>query len=884
MSQIDGISLFIGLYTVLNDKEEIRIQHFVQSTNHEQVALSLSQMYETMTTFNQPKPQIFYVDRCCQDRNMLEENVKSLKDNLSRPSLLELPEKVIFCDSDEAANIHANNLQQTIHSLSNGRDLYPIGFDCEWNFDLNQGGKISLVAMIQVAIPGVVYLFHLPKLKVFPPALQSIIADPLLLRVGVNVAQDLTHLQADCKIIGFPRCQGGQLRAGPFIDLRTHAKRHGINYRKGNLKELCELILNRTLNKSEDGPRTKKWWTTGRISEDMREYAALDAYSSLLIYLRISENYSPFSSASDLTIQTEGSEVSTTDPSKPFTRVKLDIFHAMKRILDCIPKKHAFQFVFAIALRDAFFIIDPTDRKKLEEYLEKDGRSFELEYNCNASKLLPHLRRAVPIKNILRPRLEQVRDKFNSPEFIDPYTKKKLLSPAALEEFENLLRHVDQDCLSDPPHMPMYYLVRVSKKTGLPTYRCIRGTSDVEGAVHQKIAYKFRAWNAGPQYANAALTILRDRHNIRASEKHRKNFPKLGHYAHFLIDYIQEFTRFIFRKQLFPWWKQTSQDTVPTETFGIVPCISKTSPYYDENINLAELEGYKPSMRYLATRMKSQIPFLPVHTKHERLLFAEAIPQYTPINGGRNAIDFEKMADHWNKGILQTNLVSFGRSPSPDGINIFRKLKEHLSFYFKEYYTSIIKRNIRKIKAEDLKNLRDLLHFETDHTFLDVGTPRPIEFLDDDVRLLHQLEETAVNEMVSHLFDDSNEEDRSDFETETSRFSSNSSSISSVSTQTIPVQITYVIPSNSSPPIDPALLQDESPNFNYVSLTNSRNIQNNPLNQAPLNAAASEIPPAGPRNRQCKLCKRRYYSPDGNTCPGGTKAACIYQDEGNIQP
>jgi hypothetical protein len=68
-------------------------------------------------------------------------------------------------------------------------------------------------------------------------------------------------------------------------------------------------------------------------------------------------------------------------------------------------------------------------------------------------------------------------------KFVDPSTKEKLLSKGALKQFDNLLRHVDRDCLSDLPDVQLYFKTRLDQN-GLQLYRIARGTSDVEGAVH----------------------------------------------------------------------------------------------------------------------------------------------------------------------------------------------------------------------------------------------------------------------------------------------------------------------------------------------------------------------------------------------------------------
>ncbi|KAI3634284.1 hypothetical protein MIR68_007888 [Amoeboaphelidium protococcarum] len=100
---------------------------------------------------------------------------------------------------------------------------------------------------------------------------------------------------------------------------------------------------------------------------------------------------------------------------------------------------------------------------------------------------------------------------------------------------------VDKGCLSDPPEIQLYYQTAIDQNR-LKTYRCIRGTIDLQGGIHQKFVGKLKTWNAGPAFADAALAIVVHRQIMRASVRNRPAFPDLGHYNHYLVGFVQQHT------------------------------------------------------------------------------------------------------------------------------------------------------------------------------------------------------------------------------------------------------------------------------------------------------------------------------------------------------
>lgn len=252
------------------------------------------------------------------------------------------------------------------------------------------------------------------------------------------------------------------------------------------------------------------------------------------------------------------------------------------------------------------------------------------------------------------------------------------------------------------------------------------------------------------------LTLLRDRHNTRASLKHRRNFPNYGHYEHYYFDFIKDLTRLIYGRDTFRWHIETTGNPNPDESFGIVPCISTKHPHYISTVSAEDISDYTSSMKYLAKRMRTIIPHLPVTTKEERQLYSLSVSFYLPEGKGDvYAIDFHAMAADWNAGTLKFKYKPPKFPSSPNGRTILRKQPEHLKSYFSTYFKGVLRKNINTANAVRLGNLKEAMRLECDVTFQEPAFSESLGYgpnvesalfqeIEQDV-LLHQLQLVGVS-------------------------------------------------------------------------------------------------------------------------------------------
>jgi hypothetical protein len=231
------------------------------------------------------------------------------------------------------------------------------------------------------------------------------------------------------------------------------------------------------------------------------------------------------------------------------TNVKLDPYHAMARIP--IPIKHSFHALAQRGLMLAIFKFDPKYVDIVSQVIQKEfGITFEEMMNVNLRWIQERVPRKIPSPSELTKNIQEWLKEFKKEKYIDSKTNKPLINKDVETAINQLLQQVRRGYLSDPVHTSLYIAKKNKDKYGLTLFRYLRGTSSLEGSVHQKVKDLLSGYNCGPEYACAALSVFRNRYNIRMSEQNRPDFPHIGHYEHYYIDLINSLTEKIYKKKV----------------------------------------------------------------------------------------------------------------------------------------------------------------------------------------------------------------------------------------------------------------------------------------------------------------------------------------------
>ncbi|KAJ3309245.1 hypothetical protein HDU76_003679 [Blyttiomyces sp. JEL0837] len=760
-STVNGQRLFRTLFTGKNEYHEVRIQNFVQSGSFDQIRQALIDHRETRDHFNQPPLKSATIDNCCQLRANFESVYPELKIGLKKVSVLPIPSnfqiKFFTSNALDSLNPALFPFVEYCRQREKGSSLKPLimSLDAEWpTHGRLKAGKVALVqiafsAKLAKSDPQIdcVYLVQLKYRHPFPEMLKELIESPSTTK----------YLREDW---------GVAAREQDYIDLGPFCKEVGVTTDgRDGLATLCLKVLGYFLPKNDE---IRLGDLSGNLSKQQREYAVLDVLAGLLIYnmacrfrshpfttpptmvksaldtatdtVTVEENndldndldpnngdsenlvlVEPQTSDDDEfydavdeneSVNISGRKSKRVKVSKKeqrinphgthFQRVLLDILHGMMRI--SLPKLHPAVSLFGRALVDAIWIMDSSDVKNVENYLASLPNKMTL-----AEKRLQDpewVRKRVCKYPRQPPEMEQAITKiiheFSKPSYNDE-NGNPLLKPDAIKELTNLIKkHIRNGCMVDPLDHPLY-IETGTDGNGLSLYDSSRGTNDDE-ATHRVLELLIQCSNGGPGYIDATLAVVRHHGNIRSSQRYRPNFPKLGHYDHFLIDQVNEIASRCFGYRIHKWWPHTSLCMATSETFGITPCVPRDQY---ETITLKDVEGYSPFYKVIALKTKAKVPLLPVHTNEEFSLFWRNVSFYTgseideSLRTKGGGFDAKKMCLDWNSGVLPMNR---GLVPSYER-QIFRKVEEHMENAYKLYLKALSRRQMKFKNDDALKSM-----------------------------------------------------------------------------------------------------------------------------------------------------------------------------------
>ncbi|KAJ1530052.1 hypothetical protein HK096_008731 [Nowakowskiella sp. JEL0078] len=335
------------------------------------------------------------------------------------------------------------------------------------------------------------------------------------------------------------------------------------------------------------------------------------------------------------------------------------------------------------ALRDAMFVVDDNDKKKVEQVLKKIDKSYDKMLRFNPSWLWKQIKHYIPKPNELLQSVTLVFEKYVP--MLCSRTGNKLFSKVTWNEANNLLDTIRRGHFSDPPGVSFYSEIG-QDKLGLSIFHCIRGTNSLEGGIHQKIVRRFGAFNASVELAECLLVDFRNRHNLECWNKKSHWKESLWTHDIWLYDEINTQLQCIklstSEKSSIPINWVNGQDYIKSnEQFGI----SRFSLDFCEKFHfkpfIGELyqdNGVKLYHGKIAEMQGTKFAVLPVYTIAEQSLFKLLMTKY--ISKDLKTLDFNET----DLRVLEKNWVNFAiewNLKSVNGTSIFYKLPEQLERY-----------------------------------------------------------------------------------------------------------------------------------------------------------------------------------------------------------
>ena len=217
LMKLDGTQIFSALFTILNHLEQIRYQAFVPTKSLIHIQNGLEEIVTSLKKFGLPEPELGYTDNVAQDIGTFVACIQSLGKNVDSVQLdqfSDLPQLVLPQD----VSIHTFGTMTGIQSaclnvldmIKSDQTIFHIGFDMEWEFSTGLAGLGSQkTALIQIALPKIVYLFQVYSLqKPLPHSLETIIQSQQIVKIGCNIGADFAKLARDFPGLKLPQKQG----------------------------------------------------------------------------------------------------------------------------------------------------------------------------------------------------------------------------------------------------------------------------------------------------------------------------------------------------------------------------------------------------------------------------------------------------------------------------------------------------------------------------------------------------------------------------------------------------------------------------------------------------------------------------------------------------
>ncbi|KAI7846547.1 hypothetical protein BDC45DRAFT_577112 [Circinella umbellata] len=129
------------------------------------------------------------------------------------------------------------------------------------------------------------------------------------------------------------------------------------------------------------------------------------------------------------------------------TRILKDPFHLMAQLK--VPKKQSLAKEFARRLRDALFLIDKDDRRRIETYLQSQNIIFKYMLSKNPAWVLKQVKRVIPPPNELYPVVELLFQEYGRQKC--SLTNRTLFDDQTWKQAENVLNTIQCGYVSDPP-------------------------------------------------------------------------------------------------------------------------------------------------------------------------------------------------------------------------------------------------------------------------------------------------------------------------------------------------------------------------------------------------------------------------------------------------
>ena len=278
---------YAACWSVMNEYGQVLGVYFCRTKSLAEVVDAHHKIQARYKRAKLDGPKLFYSDQAGLDEPTLIKCHPTLKPRVTTfmadppddPSHLRLPQPPIYVHDDASCAYACDIL----------RRCKVLGFDCEWNMKASVSRprptdpatgtqKLDgMVATVQLSSQLTAAVFHLAAFgdNTMPAALRKLLEDSSIAKVGVASRGDATRLRWDYNV------EVANVRSTDEL------AKNVLSLQKSGwkLKRLCDLLLGKELPKEK--VVSHNMWETVPLPEDELNYAALDAFASVLVHMEL---------------------------------------------------------------------------------------------------------------------------------------------------------------------------------------------------------------------------------------------------------------------------------------------------------------------------------------------------------------------------------------------------------------------------------------------------------------------------------------------------------------------------------------------------------------------------------------------------------------------
>ncbi|KAJ7769226.1 hypothetical protein DFH07DRAFT_769122 [Mycena maculata] len=347
-----------------------------------------------------------------------------------------------------------------------------------------------------------------------------------------------------------------------------------------------------------------------------------------------------------------------------------------------ISTAHGLRLDFVQALRDALFIPDKDDKRRILAWASTQDppQTWDQLLQRKPKWLWRHCKQSIPPPEVLYPLVEAVFQTYGPLK--DLKNGAPLFNLAAWKTAKNVLELIRNGFVSDPPGIPLYRpLGPDAKAGGLQIYGCDRGTNRTEN-IHTHLLSRLPKSGSGIRHLLACIQDFILCHNFLVGAYNSTGVPYRGHNCIWLTNQLQEMqalTRDIVPNSCLTVknWINGHLYIPTSEVSGVLlipPSVRSASGMGDFN----PTTDSKQRHRFLASRQGTRKPVLPVHTPEEQTLFKRLMESEPAFNSRAAGPNWNQAVKIWNRKaeFYGNNEVSY-------------KVAEHLHAYYANWKTNV---------------------------------------------------------------------------------------------------------------------------------------------------------------------------------------------------